>query len=123
VYIWMQARIPKRKFCFRTAETCGKENIHHKEKSQMRKEKTLRLGALTILLASTLCAQDIAGNWQGTLKPSSREALAKKPASTRLAHSSRRFGLSLRSRERRAEAGRLRCTAPMSRSILYPSGP
>jgi squalene-hopene/tetraprenyl-beta-curcumene cyclase len=72
VYISMQARIPKRKFWFRTGETCGEENIHRKEKSQMRKN-TLLFGALTMLLAGTLCAQDITGNWQGTLKVPSEE--------------------------------------------------
>jgi len=30
------------------------------------RKTTLRLGALTMLLASTLCAQDIAGDWQGS---------------------------------------------------------
>jgi hypothetical protein len=37
------------------------------------RKKTLRLGALTMLLASTLCAQDITGDWQGTLKVDSKE--------------------------------------------------
>jgi hypothetical protein len=49
-----------------------KENIHRKEKSQMRKTM-LVLGGLGMLLANTLCAQDIAGDWQGTLKAGSRE--------------------------------------------------
>ncbi len=37
------------------------------------RKKTLLLGALTMLLASTLCAQDITGDWQGTLKVASKE--------------------------------------------------
>lgn len=39
----------------------------------MRKKKMLWLGALTTLLGSTLYAQDIAGDWQGTLKAGSQE--------------------------------------------------
>jgi squalene-hopene/tetraprenyl-beta-curcumene cyclase len=37
------------------------------------RKNTLLLGALTMLFASTLCAQDITGDWQGTLKRPSRE--------------------------------------------------
>jgi hypothetical protein len=37
------------------------------------KKNTLLLGAFTMLLASTLCAQDITGDWQGTLKLPSQE--------------------------------------------------
>jgi hypothetical protein len=37
------------------------------------RKNTLRLGGLAMLLASTLCAQDIAGDWQGTLKLPSEE--------------------------------------------------
>jgi len=37
------------------------------------RKKTLLLGALSMLLVSTLCAQDITGDWQGTLKEGSQE--------------------------------------------------
>src|SRR3984957_4985847 len=39
----------------------------------MRKNMTLRSGALATLLVSTLWAQDIAGDWQGTVKADSQE--------------------------------------------------
>ena len=39
----------------------------------MRKNMTLRAGALATLLMSSLWAQDIAGDWQGTLKAGSQE--------------------------------------------------
>src|ERR1700735_1012705 len=39
----------------------------------MRNNMTLRVGALATLLVSTLWAQDIAGDWQGTLKVEAQE--------------------------------------------------